>query len=178
MANLPVPVPRTYTVGETETGAYLNSLRDALNFLLNPPSATLVQVTTATTLTTATWGAIGYDSSTFDNYGGHSNSTNNSRYTIQATGKYLVGGAAAFSANATGNRGAKVMKNGAVIQGPYTLGPTSSTRAMSASSSGFIVPCSTGDYLELAGFQDSGGNLATTITTDQSSFFTVIRLSS
>lgn len=177
MVNLPVPSPRTFVVGETETGSYFNSLRDALNFLLNPPAATLVQIATAS-LTTATWTAIGFDSSTFDNYGGHSNSVNNSRYTVQAAGKYLVSGAAAFAANNTGTRGAKVEKNGSVVPGPYTLGPTASGRAMSASMSSFIIPCSVGDYLELFGFQDSGGGLSTTSTIDQASFFTIIRLSS
>lgn len=178
MANLPVPSPRTFTVGETEVGSYLNSLRDALNFLLSPPAATLVQVTTVTALGTGSWTAVGFDSSTFDSYGGHSNSTNNSRYTIQAAGKYLVGGAVAFTGSSTNARGAKVMKNGAVIQGPYSLHAATTTRAMSESSAGFIAPCSVGDYLELAGFQDTGGSLNTTITSDQASFFTVIRTSS
>lgn len=177
MTNAPVPSPRTFNVAEYETAAYLNSVRDALNFLLNPPAATLVQVTTATTLGTGAWTAIGMDSSTFDNYGGHSNTVNNSRYTIQAAGKYLVSGAVAYTGNGTNSRGAKVEKNGAVVQGPYTLGAAGTTRAMSASLSTFIVPCVVGDYLELYGFQDSGGNLSTTITTDQSSFFTVSRLS-
>jgi hypothetical protein len=178
VATPPVPVPRNWTVGEVGTGAYENSLRDGLNFLLNPPAATLVQVTATTTLATGAWTAIGFDSSTFDGYGGHSNSTNNSRYTIQAAGKYLVGGAVAYAANSSGNRAAKVMKNGAVIQGPYTLGPTSPSRAISASSSGFVVPCQVGDYLEIAGFQDTGGNIATTITADQTSFFTIVFVSS
>jgi len=178
VANLPVPSPRTFTTGETETGAYLNSFRDALNFLLNPPAATLVQVAALTSLTSGTWGAIGFDSSTFDNYGGHSNSTNNSRYTIQAAGKYLVGGAVAFTGTSTNARGAKVMKNGAVIQGPYSLHAATTTRSMSESSAGFIVPCSVGDYLELAGFQDTGGSLNTLISSDQASFLTVVRTSS
>lgn len=178
MANLPVPTPRTFTVAEVENGSYLNSLRDALNFLLNPPAATLVQITATTSLTTGTWTVIGMDSSTFDNYGGHSNSVSNSRYTVQATGKYLVGGAVAIANNSSGSRAAKVMKNGAVIQGPYSLVPPSSARPTSVTVAGFIVPCTAGDYLELAGFQDSGGTLATVITTDQSSFFTVLRVSS
>lgn len=177
MANAPVPSPRTFNVAEYETAAYLNSVRDALNFLLNPPAATLVQITTATVLGTGAWTAIGMDSSTFDNYGGHSNTTNNSRYTIQAAGKYLVSGAVAYVGNGTGSRGTKAEKNGAVVQGPYSLHTATTTRAMSESTSGFIIPCVVGDYLELYGFQDTGGNLSTTITTDQASFFTIIRLS-
>lgn len=174
---LPVPVPRTFGVQEVEVAAYLNSVRDALNFLLNPPAATLVQITTVTTLTTATWTVIGMDSSTFDNYGGHSNSVNPSRYTVQVAGKYLVGGTDAFTTNATGSRGVSIWKNGAFIQGPYALGPSTGAHAMSAGIAGFIIPCAVGDYLELAAFQDSGGNLATTITSSQTSFLTVLRVS-
>lgn len=167
------PTPRTFSVGEFEVASYLDSVRDALNFLLNPPAATLVQITTTTSLTSGTWTSIGMDSSTFDNYGGHSNSSNNSRYTVQAAGKYLVGGSVAIANNGTGSRAAKVMKNGAVLQGPYSLVPPAATRPTSVTVAGFIVPCVVGDYLELAGFQDSGSTLSTVITTDQSTFFTV-----
>lgn len=178
MANAPVPSPRTFQVGEYENADYLDSVRDALNFLLSVPAATLVQISATTSLTTGTWTAIGMDSSTFDNYGGHSNSTNNSRYTVQAAGKYLVGGAVAVANNSSGSRAAKVLKNGAVLQGPYSLVPPSSARPTSVTVAGFIVPCAVGDYLELAGFEDSGGTLATVITSDQSSFFTVLFVSS
>lgn len=50
---LPLPIPRTFTVAEVETAAYLNSVRDGLNFLLNPPHFK-GSITTATALTTGT----------------------------------------------------------------------------------------------------------------------------
>ena len=178
MTNAPVPSPRTFNVAEYETAAYLNSVRDALNFLLNPPAATLVQVTTTTSLTTGTWTSVGMDSSTFDNYGGHSNTTNNSRYTCQAAGKYQVSGTPAISTNGTNSRAAKILKNGAVVQGPYSMVGASPNRPTSVTTGGFIIPLVVGDYVELAAFQDSGSTLTTSIATDQSSFFTVIRLSS
>lgn len=53
MANLPAPSPRTFAPGEVETGAFFNSVRDALNFLLNVPHFK-GSITTATALTTAT----------------------------------------------------------------------------------------------------------------------------
>lgn len=63
---LPLPSPRTWTVGETETGSYLNSVRDGLNFLLNPPHFK-GSITAATALSTGTNIAF---PAIEDNYGG------------------------------------------------------------------------------------------------------------
>lgn len=156
---------------------WMSNVYNGLSYLGNPPAATLVQISAATTLTNASRTPISFDSSTFDNYGGHSNVTNTSRYTIQITGKYLIAGTVAFNTNATGERGAQIMKNGAVVQGPYSLVPTASGHAPSVATAGFILPCSAGDYLELAGYQNSGGSLATSISIDQSSSLTVIWVS-
>lgn len=143
-------------------------------FLTNVPMAQLVQVTTGTALTTNAWGSIGFDSSTIDNYNGHSNSTNNSRYTIQVAGKYQVAGVVAHGTSSTGDRGAKVIKNGAVIQGAYSLvGSASTTHGVSVPVAPFVVQCIVGDYLELQGYQNSGGSLTTTIGTDQACSFLI-----
>jgi len=156
---------------------WMSNVYNGLTYLSNPPAATLVQTSATTSLTSGTWGAIGFDSSTFDNYGMHSNVTNTSRATIQQAGKYLIAGTVAFAFNASGDRGAKIMKNGAVVQGPYSLSPTSSGHTPSVATAGFILPCAVGDYLELAGYQNSGGALNTLISVDQSSSLTVIWLS-
>lgn len=156
---------------------WISNVYNGLTYLSNPPAATLVQVSAATTLSSAVWGTIGFDSNTFDNYGGHSNVTNNSRYTIQQAGKYLIAGTTAITTNSTGDRGARIMKNGTAVQGPYSLVPTATTHAASVATAGFILTCAVGDYLELAGYQNSGGNLTTSISTDQTSSLTVIWLS-
>lgn len=149
------------------------------SFSMNRPIAVMMQVTTTTSLTSGTWTSIGMDSSTIDNYNGHSNSTNNSRYTVQVAGKYVVSGTVAFATNATGDRGAKITKNGAVVQGPYALtSSASTTHGISVATAGFIIACNVGDYLELQGYQNSGGALATQISTDQDSFFSVYWISS
>lgn len=149
------------------------------SFLSNPPIAVLVQSSATTTVPTNAWTSIGFDSSTIDNYGGHSNVTSNSRYTIQVPGKYLVSGTVAFALNTSGDRGAKIVKNGSTIQGPYSLvGSASTAHGVSISTAGFIVACSASDYLELQGYQNTGGNLATQIGVDQDSFLSVLWVSS
>lgn len=61
-----LPTPRNFGVNEFENAAYLNSVRDALNFLLDPPHFK-GSVTTGTLL--ATSANIAYPS-VEDNYGG------------------------------------------------------------------------------------------------------------
>lgn len=164
MANPPVPVPRNWTVGETATGAFANSLRDDCNFLLNKPRARVTQVTTATTLTTSVWTVIGMDASVIDTYGGHSNSTNNSRYTAIVAGRYRCVGCVAFAGNITNRRQARLMVTGTPVLGSAVsmnaLGSAALTAAQITEADVFL---NVGDYVEVAGWQDSGGNLNTLI---------------
>lgn len=161
MSNLPVPTPRTFTVAETETGSFLNSVRDALNFVLNPPMASLYQNVSQNVATT-TWTAVTFDSSLLDTYGGHSNSTNNSRYTAQVAGWYSVGGGVGYVANATGGRGADVYKNGSPITAGASVVGTSGAGASHVSAlSGVMVFLNAGDYIEIFAWQNGANPLAT-----------------
>lgn len=89
---LPVPSPRTFSVQEVEVAAYLNAVRDALTFLVNPPIATCFQGISQGLGGSGTTVMITYDSTAVDTYGGHSNTVNNSEYVSQAAGWYLITG--------------------------------------------------------------------------------------
>lgn len=161
MANLPVPIPRNWTPGETEVGAYLNSVRDALNFLLNPPVAVLEQATVQS-IANSSWTSVALDSSVVDSYGMHSNVTNNTRATAQVAGWYLPLGASAFSINATGERATRFTVNGAGVNA------TSVTKAAIATGDYTVTPAvsvpvylNVGDYLEVQAIQLSGAGLNT-----------------
>jgi len=157
MVNLPVPVPRTFSVSEIETAAYLNTIRDALNFLLNPPFAIVTQATPQT-VTSGAQPVITFDTTIIDTYGGHSNVTNNSRYTAQVAGWYQVTVTAAYAANATANRAVQTAKNGTIqTRGQEVLfTPTAAnTATIQATSKISLV---VGDYVEAIAFQNSGGN--------------------
>lgn len=151
MSNLAVPVPRTFVVGEYETASFFNAnVRDGLTFALNPPLASLYQTTATTSL--SGWTLLSFDASTVDSYGGHSATTNPSRYTAQVAGWYLCSGEVCFSSSqTTGFRSAAFQVNGTRYLG--------SAQDLAASpDSTNIAPATTpiflnaGDYVEMVGY--------------------------
>lgn len=83
-----VPNPRTWGTSEQVTAAKLNAdIRDSFNFFKAPPLARLRksgdQFINNNTATAVIW-----DFEMFDRDNGHSNLTNNSRYTAQTAGWY------------------------------------------------------------------------------------------
>lgn len=83
-----LPSPRTWTSSEQVTAAKLNAdIRDSFNFYKQPPLARLrksaSQSVPNSTSTVVTW-----DTEVIDRDAGHSNVTNNSRYTAQTAGWY------------------------------------------------------------------------------------------
>ncbi len=173
MSNAPVPVPRTFGVSEFETAAYLNSVRDALNFLLKPPIASLYQGTGQVVGNNA-FTALNMDNTINDSYGGHSNSTNPSRYTAQVAGWYTVSGAAGWTTNTTGARGAAIYVNGSTINGGSGVAAPSPGSSVTVTAIGAIeVFLNAGDYVEIDGYQNSGVNLTTQTGGSLTSYFTI-----
>lgn len=175
MTNPPVPIPRTFSVSEVEVGAYLNSLRDALTFLVNVPACYVTQSATQS-LTSSAWTALTFDQSVFDSYGGHSNVTNNSRYTAQVAGWYMVFGCASTVANTTGQRGAAVAKNGTRVQGAAGFMQTTSALPPTVPSPPTIVFLAVGDYVEINAYQNGANPLSTNSSSDLDSSMTVVWL--
>lgn len=167
MTNLPVPAPRTFTVGETEVGAYLNSVRDCLNFLLNEPIAVLYQGA-AQSIPNSAFTAVTFDQSLTDSYGAHSNTTNPSRMVAQVAGFYdLDGGFSLAASNTTGARDGQWYKNGSAISTPgagVVVGGSASNTCTTPMP-GLQVFLGVGDYVELFVFQNSGGAINTNVAT-------------
>ena len=109
---------------------------------------------------TASTTAITLPSEDFDTDGFHSTSTNTSRITIPTGlgGDYLIAAHLVFASNATGNRQLVLWKNGAGLE---LIGVTNSAISGITTRLSFTValPLVAGDYLEIAAFQNSGGNL-------------------
>lgn len=167
MANAPVPSPRNFNVAEFETAAYLNSLRDALNFLLNPPMAVVYQ-NTVQSIPNNAFTPVTFDLSLTDTYSGHSNSTNNSRYTGQVPGWYDLDGAFSLAANGTGVRDGAWAKNGAAITTPgagTTVAGNAGWTATQAMPGLQVFLNGAGDYVELWVIQTAGAALNTNIAT-------------
>ena len=172
MANLPVPSPRTFAPGEVEAAGYLDSQRDALIFLLNKPIGTFSQ-NAVQSIANTTWTAISLDLTTVDSYGGHSNVTNNTRYTAIVAGWYLCCGTVSFAVSATGNRGAALAVNGTRVMGGGAFGGSIASNSPTLTTPARLLFLNAGDYVEVHGYQTSGGALNTASSSDLDSGLTV-----
>jgi hypothetical protein len=165
-----LPAPHTWVANDDATSTNLQSLTDALNFMLAPPRCRAYQ-SVAQTLTTGTTGAVvTMTSEDIDTDGIHSTSTNTSRMTIVTAGRYLVVAQTCFVSNATGHRDVRIMRNGtrmATSRGQATNGQDHYQQCVDE------VLCSAGDYIEMLASQGSGGNLDT-VTGSANTFLHVV----
>jgi hypothetical protein len=126
-------------------------------------------------LTTATATAISFgasDTEVFDTSSFHSPTSDNSRITIPTGlgGKYAVVAGIQYATNATGMRYCSIYKNGA-IEAVQRTPANSVSLAGTLLTASTIISLSAGDYVELYGFQNSGGNL--NVNTGTSTFLAV-----
>ncbi|SRR6266487_3263688 len=159
-----VPSFRTWVAGEIVTAAYMNgNVRDAGNFFIGQPIVQIYQATLQS-IGNSTMTSLAFDASDVDTDSGHSNVTNNSRYTGKTAGWFQFGGGVGFAANATGARGGRWMKNGSVVAHGSMIGKgvdTASFQAGFPARDIFVQLNGSTDYVELQAFQTSGGNLNT-----------------
>jgi len=162
-----VPTPPTIEMGVSDTSEF-NQFRDAIRFVQAPPIAELREVA-AQTFTTAVAAAVqfgAFDVDTdVDTIGGHDIVTNNTRYTARYPGWYQVSGVVAFATNGTGDRFAWLMVNGVDANGSLGFSAGDATAVTETPCHTKHVYLNVGDYVELIGFQNSGGNLNTAVTT-------------
>nr|WSX48897.1 hypothetical protein OG409_08005 [Streptomyces sp. NBC_00974] len=152
--------------GQTITAQLLDRLED-------PPIAVLQQTVTQSVANGA-WAVMTFDTEITDSYSGHSLVTNTSRYTCQLAGWYRVTVRAAFAANATGSRGARIHKNGAFIQGAANLCGAGTLNGIVEAS--HILLLAAGDYVEGAAGQNSGGALSTSYANESACMLYVQRI--
>lgn len=169
-----VPSFRTWTAGEIVAASYMNSnIRDAGNFFLATPVFEGRQ-TVSQNASSSTDTAITFDTEDIDNDGGHSTSSNTSRFTAQTAGRYQVSGGVGWNGNATGRREAIIAVNGTRNNG------SEAGVAVGGNANSVYVPSRTktiflnvNDYVEIFGWQDSGGTLGTWVTTSGQSSMSV-----
>jgi len=131
----------------------------------------LTQTTDQTTTNGATT-ILNFANELYDVDGYHDNSTNNSRITIPTgkSGKFILNGALACAANATGMRRIYILKNGSNIKLLISLDPLNSTGDFTMYSFATTVDATAGDYFQIGLYQESGGNLNTRSGTDLTNF--------
>ena len=126
-------------------------------------------------LTNITVTKLAFDTDRYDVYGFHDTATNNTRITIPAGlgGMYHIAGMASFAAHATGERLLRIILNNATLIGRvlHDAAPTNATEIQVYSAWWLIA----GDYVELQGYQDTGGALNVLATAATSPEFMVIK---
>lgn len=153
------------------TAAELNSnIRDAGNFFLSVPLFEGRQ-TVAQSVANSAVAGITLDVEDVDTDNGHSTSSNTSRYTAQTTGRYQVGGAVGFvSGTAAGIRQCLLDVNGTITGGSASIVQGTIANAIVVPLRTRTVFLNSGtDYVELLGFQSSGGALNTDVSGDHQS---------
>lgn len=172
-----VPVPRTWTAGETVTATIMNAttgVKGALDFILSPPRCFVYQTATTNCPTSGTENVLLFDTEQYDTDTMHSTSSNTGRITATTTGLYQVQYTITFAANATGYRTVSIRKNANAVAGAGTLLNVARTNAVSGVgtivTAAVDIPLTAGDYIELFGLQTSGGALATAAGINLSSF--------
>jgi hypothetical protein len=110
----------------------------------------------------ATYSAISFDNEEYDTDGMHDTVTNNSRITIKTPGLYDIKATVLWQANTVGTRFLYLRKNGSgnSITGAIALAssPTSPAYETAQQISATLL-LAAGDYLEVVGYQESGGPL-------------------
>lgn len=163
---MPLSPPASFTAatGGFITAALWNTqVRDANAYFSAPPSFRAYS-TVAQSLVDQAWTPMLLDAEQFDNYGGHSITTNTSRYTAPLSGIYLVTGVAAFASNTTNNRAVRLAVNGVAYAGTFVKTLAASGASSSAVSTTALVMLGAGDYVEVMGYQNSGAPLNTSVS--------------
>lgn len=154
-----VPTLYTAATGNFLTSALWNAqVRDPNTFLLGVPVFRGFQNVVQSVASSTVYAPVLLDSETFDPDGGHSTTTNTSRFTVQTAGYYFVSVHCSYATNATGARAVAVAVNGtAVVQSQQAAPPANSWSGGIAE----FVYLNVGDYVEMTSWQNSGGNLST-----------------
>lgn len=162
-----VPATRTWVAGEVVTAAHFNTnIRDVFNYLLAPPILKIRQ-TTLQSIANNTHTALTFTTEDVDSSGMHSTSVNTSRATAVYPGWYSTAGGTSFAGNVTGVRGTYWSINATPVNGSNVLLVATSAAAVQTPARGDLVFLNVGDYLELFTYQNSGGNLNTSVTAQE-----------
>lgn len=172
-------VPEAPTIrDEVTASSKWNEFRDAIRFLMEPPIANLrqnsVQSLANATLVAIQLNAFDVDSDV-DGTGGHDTVTNNTRFTARYPGWHWVSGGVGFATNGNNWRAAELAVNGVPVNGSGVQVSAASTTAptMVPARGGNLVYLDAGHFVEIYGWQNSGGALNTAVSGVQQPSMTI-----
>ena len=160
MPLVPYSDPAAVTAGNPLPAAYLNTTRANGAWFSEPPQCSVYN-SSVQSVPDATITAMLCGSESLDNNGMHSTTSNTSRITAVAAGRYTFTGTASFAANATGMRRLTFRLNGTT---EYDLVQVVATSVLSnvilSASRTFTLAAN--EYMEMTVYQSSGGALNVT----------------
>lgn len=147
---------------------------------LHPSVRAIANAVTA--VANATWTSVALaGTDRFDTDAFHNPASNNSRLTIPSgeDGLYLIGGNAEVQSNDTGQRGIRILLNGATRIGGETLvNATTNSNSTRLHAGPTLYRLVATDYVELQVWQNSGGSLNTANVANATAEFWLVKLSS
>lgn len=143
--------------------------------VLSRPIALLRQ-TVAQSIPNGAFTSLTFTTEDTDTAGGHDTAVNPSRYTAQTTGMYVVLGSYVSGFNNTGGRAARLAVNGAALNGSQVSVQAATASIATGIEVGRLVSLTTGDYVEIQGFQASTVALNTSVTAEAQSQMSVYLL--
>lgn len=164
--------PATSVALTVLTAGFLNTnVRDNIAWLATDSPCCRAYNSAAFGIATATGTSITLNSERYDNAAMHSTSSNTSRITVPTGGggKYLFGGGLQWQTGATGTRLVFMLLNATTLIAEQSApGNASVSPATSVAS---VYALSAADYIEMQGYQDSGGGLNVLATSNFSPEF-------
>lgn len=164
----------TIPAGTRLLESVLKLIVDAVNRLNNPPRARLRQ-TSAQSIANNTYTSLLFNVEDYDSAAGHSTSSNTSRYTCQVAGLYRLSGKVGWAGNATGRRASAWAVNGTQVDGTEIAIIATSGAGVEHPAATIDVQLAVSDYVELQGFQESGGSLNTNVSSGPADSYATIR---
>jgi len=169
-----VPSTLVFVTGQVVTAAQLNGNPGGTwgPFVLGAPECQVRQ-TVSQNMTTSVWTSVTFDTEDQDTDNWHSVVANTQQVKPQTPGWVRVSGGVSFGTNATGRRATRWLLNGSVVPGSRVILPATATGGASVPARTMVIQVNgSTDEIELQGFQESGGTLATDVSVieAQSSF--------
>ncbi len=164
-------------VEEQPAGGYAPVARLTAHRFVAPAFMVQAYATSVQTLTSGAWSPLGMHAADV-NVGGFGVGVGGvSRIVVPVDGYYLAAGGCHFAANTAGRRGVRWLysQRGLVLLPPAAVGDFSppSGNVTGVTARPVILRMFAGDWLELQGLQDSGGNLDTFVAADSAPAVTV-----
>jgi hypothetical protein len=163
--------PAADDIIQFKSGAWTNRTMAQLRTDLNPPRAQLRQ-TVAQSLTSGAFASLLFDTEDKDVGNAHSTVSNTSRWVFPATGDAWVSGAACFASSA-GFKAVRWALSGTVVSGSQVDSSSITGVQWSMNAKGMWISGTSGQYIELQAYQETGSSLNTGVISDVQSTMSV-----